>query len=97
MSKTLGSVRYAGQQLQYIGGVAQDNSPISPHTREVIDGEVKKLVTEQYERAQGLLSAHRGALEILASELLTHETLDGSAVGDALRMEEQNGAVSKEE
>jgi cell division protease FtsH len=84
MSDKLGSVRYAGQQLQYLGGVAQDNSQISPHTQEIIDTEVQSMVTQQYERAQKLLSEHRGALETLAKELLEHETLDGTAVTKAL-------------
>jgi cell division protease FtsH len=84
MSEKLGSVRYAGPQLQYLGGVMQDNSQISPHTQEIIDAEVQKTVTEQYERAQALLREHRAALETLAQELLEHETVDGSAVQAAL-------------
>ena len=43
------------------------------------------MVTEQYERAQALLREHRAALETLAGELLEHETLDGSAVAEALK------------
>ena len=84
MSAKLGSVRYAGPQLQYLGGVMQDNSQVSPHTREIIDAEVQRLVTEQYEKAQMVLREHRGALEILAKELLEQETVDGSAVRAAL-------------
>ncbi len=87
MSEKLGSVRYAGQQLQYMGGVVQDNSQLSPKTQEIIDTEVRSLVTKQYERAQTLLREHRGALESLASELLEHETLDGSAVQASLAKE----------
>jgi len=87
MSAKLGSVRYAGQQLQYLGGVMQDNSQLSPHTREVIDTEVQNIITEQYEKAQVILREHRGALEILAKELLDQETVDGSAVGAALEAE----------
>jgi cell division protease FtsH len=87
MSEKLGSVRYAGQQLQYIGGVVQDNSQLSPKTQEIIDTEVRALVTAQYERAQTLLREHRGALESLAKELLEHETLDGSAVQKSLAKE----------
>ncbi len=86
MSSKLGSVRYAGQQLQYMGGVAQDNSNISPHTQEIIDAEVQRLVTAQYERAQALLREHRAPLEKLAADLLEHETLDGSAVEEALKV-----------
>jgi len=84
MSEKLGSVRYAGQQLQYLGGSVEDNTQISPETRQVIDGEVQRLVTEQYKRAQELLKAHLPALTVLAQQLLKHETVSGTAVKEAL-------------
>ena len=84
MSDKLGSVRYAGQQLQYLGRLVEENSQISPETREEIDKEVRQLITEQYERAQMLLQGHQAALEILAKQLLDHETVEASAVRDAL-------------
>src|SRR5271157_2106771 len=84
MSEKLGSVRYAGQQLQYLGGSVDDNSQLSPETRQVIDGEVKRLVTEQYERAQALLKEHRAAHKTLAQQLLKQETVSGSDVKEAL-------------
>ncbi|OFW58721.1 MAG: hypothetical protein A2133_07845 [Actinobacteria bacterium RBG_16_64_13] len=87
MSEKLGSVRYAGQQMRYLGGMVQDSGQLSPHTQEVIDLEVKNLVTEQFERAQAILSEHRKALETLAGELLEQETVEGSAVQAALDSE----------
>jgi hypothetical protein len=45
------------------------------------------MVTEQYERACALLTAHPGALETLARELLEQETADGNAVQRALHPE----------
>ena len=84
MSDKLGSVRYAGQQLQYLGNSVEDNSQISPETREVIDREVQRLITEQYIRAQEILKRHHFALEALAKELLEHETVDGNAVRTVL-------------
>jgi cell division protease FtsH len=83
MSEKLGSVRYAGQQLQYLGGSVGDSN-LSPETRELIDREVQRLVTEQYSRAQALLAQHHSALHTLAQQLLEHETVDGSAVRSAL-------------
>jgi cell division protease FtsH len=77
-------VRYAGQQLQYLGGSVEDNSQISPETRQVIDGEVQRFVTEQYQRAQELLKKHRAALKTLAQQLLQQETVSGHAVKEAL-------------
>ena len=84
MSEKLGSVRYAGQQLQYLGGSVEDNSQTSPETRQVIDAEVQRLVTEQYERAQTLLKSHLAALTTLAQQLLKHETVSGGDVKEAL-------------
>jgi len=84
MSDKLGSVRYAGQQLQYLGASVEDNSQISPETRQVIDGEVQRFVTEQYERAQELLEKHKAALKTVAEQLLKQETVSGTVVEEAL-------------
>jgi len=84
MSEKLGSVRYAGQQLQYLAGPVEDNSQLSPETRQVIDTEIQRLVTEQYERGQALLRNHRAAHKMLAQQLLKQETVAGSVVKEAL-------------
>ena len=103
MSEKLGSVRYAGQQLQYLGGAMQDDSQLSPATRQTIDGEVQRIVTEQYTLAYACLQDHQAALESLTAQLLQQETVDGSAVLQALANEVQlrgpatpltNGVVS---
>jgi cell division protease FtsH len=94
MSKELGSVRYAGQALQYLGGTLQDNSQISPATRQVIDKEVQRIVTAQYERAYALLSDHRAALDALTAQLLQQETVDGNAVRQALASGELTASVN---
>ncbi len=85
MSDKLGSVRYAGQRLMYLGnaGTGEDGQ-LSPRTREVIDEELQRIVTEQYERAKALLAEHRLALDSLTAALLERETLEGSAVRQAL-------------
>ena len=84
MSEKLGSVRYAGQQLQYLGGMVEENSQISPQTQQAIDAEVQRIVGEQYERAQSLLTEHRTALESLTRQLLQRESLDGTVVKQVL-------------
>jgi ATP-dependent Zn protease len=72
-----------GKSLFY-AGLISGGQVISPETRKLIDGEVQRLVTEQYERAQKLLMEHQPALKTLAVELLEHETVDGTAVKNAL-------------
>ncbi len=84
MSERLGAVRYAGQQMQYLGKTVEDDSQISTETRQVIEAEIQRLVTEQYDRAQALLKDHSAALETLARQLLQHETVSGSVVKQAL-------------
>jgi cell division protease FtsH len=84
MSEKLGSVRYAGQRLQYIGTALEEGGDASAATQETIDDEVRRITGEQFERATALLSAHRDALTHLAADLLKAESLDGSAVREAL-------------
>jgi len=95
MSEQLGSVRYAGQQLQYLGGSVEDNSQLSPETRQVIDAEVQRLVTEQYQRAQALLKDHHAALTTLAQQLLKQETVTGAVVKEALQGESHSAGATK--
>jgi cell division protease FtsH len=84
MSEKLGSVRYAGHGLRYLGGVVDEGSEISAETKETIDAEVRRIVGEQLARAEALLTTHRDALVRLASQLLKSESVDGSAVQEAL-------------
>jgi cell division protease FtsH len=84
MSEKLGSVRYAGQRLQYLGAAVAESSDASAATHETIDEEVRRIVGEQFERATTLVAAQRDALSRLSAELLKAESLDGSAVRAAL-------------
>jgi cell division protease FtsH len=85
MSDKVGMVRYAAQQYQFLSGEASASA--SPETLAQIDQEVQRLIAEQYERVQGLLRQHRGALERLTEQLLVTETVDGSVVSEALEAE----------
>lgn len=82
MSEKLGTVRYATQQYQFLSG--ESSASASPETMKIIDEEVQRLIDAQYERAQQLLMDHRAALECLTRQLLETETVDGSAVKQAL-------------
>jgi cell division protease FtsH len=84
MSEKLGSVRYAGPQLQYLAGALSDMSQLSPQTRDTIDSEIQRIVDTQFKRAQQLLVEHRTALDVLTADLLKAETVDGSVVRLAL-------------
>jgi cell division protease FtsH len=49
---------------------------VSPHTQQLVDDEVRRVVEEAHEEVVELLRENRGRLDSLASSLLEHETLD---------------------
>ncbi len=51
----------------------------SEATAQIIDEQVKLTLETSYAEARALLTAHRDQLELIAGELLKHETLDGPA------------------
>ena len=53
---------------------------VSPHMADLVDDEVRRMVGEAHERARGVISAHRPALDALAAALLERETLDRAEV-----------------
>jgi len=82
MSEKLGTVRYATQQYQFLS--SDSSASASQETLKIIDEEVQRIITEQYERAQMSLQEHRAALEAVAQQLLKTETVDGTVVKQAL-------------
>ena len=51
----------------------------SEETARDVDQEVKKILDRCYVEAKEILQAHRDQLELVASELLKHESLDRHA------------------
>ncbi len=86
MSDKLGNVRYAFQQFQFLES-GEPTASASPEAPKVIDEEVKRIATEEYQRAQQRLKNHRSAFEHPAHQLLETECVDGAAVKQALAMQ----------
>ncbi|GFW65015.1 ATP-dependent zinc metalloprotease YME1 homolog [Trichonephila clavipes] len=55
-------------------------SELSPTTTEIIDAEIKRLLTESYERAKSILKTHCKEHKLIAEALLKYETLDANDV-----------------
>jgi len=53
---------------------------VSPHMADLVDDEVRRMVGDAHERARGVISANRPALDALAAALLERETLDRAEV-----------------
>ncbi|MGY8977581.1 MAG: ATP-dependent zinc metalloprotease FtsH [Cytophagales bacterium] len=71
MNSKLGNVSfYDSKQSEY-----NFNKPYSDATAELIDEEVKKLISDAYKRTLNLLKKHKAELEIVAKELLDKEII----------------------
>jgi cell division protease FtsH len=77
MSDALGPISYGsdmnGKDLAF---VVQTEREYSEKTAEAIDGEVKRIMGDAYDRAKHLIEENRDKLERIASALLKYETLD---------------------
>jgi cell division protease FtsH len=78
MSETLGPLTYGKkEEAIFLGKEFNRHQDYSEATALKIDSEIKRLVTEQYERAAKILTDKRQALVQVAEALLEHEVLDG--------------------
>jgi cell division protease FtsH len=77
MSETLGPLTYGKKEEQiFLGKEFNRHQDYSEATALKIDAEIKRIVTEQYERAQRTLTDNREILNRVAEALLEHEVLD---------------------
>jgi cell division protease FtsH len=88
MSEKLGPLAYGKKEEQiFLGREFGQHQDYSESTAVEIDREVKRIVSENYERAKGLIREHLQALHRLAQALLEKETLDGPEIMRILRGE----------
>ncbi|HWE23221.1 MAG TPA: ATP-dependent zinc metalloprotease FtsH, partial [Myxococcales bacterium] len=82
MSEKLGPLAFGEDQQEVFLGreFGHRARNFSEKTAIDIDDEVRKIVTEQFARAKGLLVENKAALDRIAEALLEWETLDGADV-----------------
>jgi cell division protease FtsH len=81
MSPAMGPLTFGKKEEQiFLGREIAQHQDYSEDTALKIDHEVKKFVTDQYDRARGVLEHHKVSLEKVAAELLIREVLDGEQV-----------------
>ncbi len=81
MSEAMGPLTFGKKEEQiFLGREIAQHQDYSEDTALKIDHEVKRFVTDNYERARGVLTQHKSSLEKVAAELLVREVLDGEQV-----------------
>jgi cell division protease FtsH len=84
MSPRLGPIGFSSPTPNYVSSADGRGRPYAEGTQQVIDEEVERLLREAEERATGLLTEHRPALDRVVELLLERETIDGSEVERAV-------------
>ena len=81
MSETIGPIAVGNREAEiFLGREIVQRREISDHTAELVDTEVKRLLSEAYARARDILTGNREALDRVALALLERETLDRDEV-----------------
>jgi cell division protease FtsH len=89
MSERVGPVSYAeGEEHMFLGREVTKTVNHSEATAQLIDDEVKLLLTDAYAEADRMLREHIDGLHAVAQALLIHETLSGEEVNAILRGED---------
>jgi cell division protease FtsH len=85
MSEALGPLTYGKKEEQiFLGKEFNRHQDYSEATALKIDAEIKRIVSEQYDRAQKALVDNKRLLEKIADALLEHEVLDAEQIKQIL-------------
>jgi cell division protease FtsH len=86
MSEKLGPMTFGKKEEQiFLGRDFTQLQDYSDHTAVEIDAEVRRIISESYQQAKGLLTAHSATLHALAEALLDKEVLDGAEIDEIIR------------
>jgi cell division protease FtsH len=81
MSDKIGPITLVKKQTQvFLGRDISQHDQISESTANLIDSEVKRMITEAHNKCRDILTAKRDLLEVLAEELLVKETLEAEQI-----------------
>ncbi len=79
MSQKMGPMVYGQkEELIFLGREISEQRDYSEAVAEEIDGEVRRMITEAYERARSILITYRDKLDAIARKLIEVETLDST-------------------
>ena len=81
LSDKLGPLAYSEEEGEvFLGRSTNKQKPMSSHTVESIDEEIRLLIDNNYERAETLLKDNMDILHAMAEALLKYETIDQGQV-----------------
>ena len=86
MSDALGMVQYGGDnEYVFLGRDMAQSKEYSEDTAQLIDGEVKTIINNAYDRANRLITENKDKVKAIAEALKEYETLDASQVEEIVK------------
>jgi cell division protease FtsH len=104
MSEEMGPLTFGKKDHEiFLGKELSYPSDYSPATAVQIDGEIRRIVMENYDRAKEILTENIDKLHLLANTLLEKESVDGEEIerivlreAEGAKVEEESAAVSSD-
>jgi cell division protease FtsH len=92
MSDKLGPIEYGSNHSEVFlaRDISQTSRNYSEHTAQIIDEEIQRIVTENYNRAVNILTENKERLLLIADKLIEFETLSGKQVAELLETGEMS-------
>ena len=84
------------QDTVFLGRDITRSQHISEDTARRVDAEVSRMISEQYNRAKEIITAHRAALDMIGAALIEHETIEGKHVKEILEFGEIRSPIVNE-
>jgi cell division protease FtsH len=81
MSDRIGPMAWGSQGAVFLGEDLMHSRDYSDETARVIDEEVERILRDEEDRCRKVLTEYRPGLDVVAQQLLEHETLEGAEVG----------------
>jgi len=81
MSEKIGPLHFGrNDEMVFLGRDFAEHKEYSEETARQIDAEIRRIVTENYERAKKIVQSNLDKLKLIAEALLERETLDGAEI-----------------
>jgi cell division protease FtsH len=85
MSESMGPMVYGENEGEvFLGRSITTHKNVSESTLQQVDGEIRRIVDQQYALARKLIEDNREKVEVMAKALLEWETIDAEQIGDIM-------------
>ena len=89
LSDKLGPLAYSEEEGEvFLGRASTKQNPMSAETVMSIDGEIRKIIDRNYDRAEQILKDNMDILHAMTDALMKYETIDAGQVERLMRREE---------